>query len=120
MEAVNIDSLHPDVEFPPGPPTKALLSNIIRGFTQAQAPDLIEESGCAVCGMLCPNSSLSPLQNYTDKLYLLVDNGRNVTCIERKSKTENKKIIPGPILDGDCNRVCPTCSKSLNKDQIPT
>ncbi|EPS93730.1 hypothetical protein FOMPIDRAFT_1135638, partial [Fomitopsis schrenkii] len=40
------------ISFPPKPPSKELLSQIIHGFAREVDPLVHSESGCAVCGML--------------------------------------------------------------------
>ncbi|EPQ50470.1 hypothetical protein GLOTRDRAFT_50503, partial [Gloeophyllum trabeum ATCC 11539] len=47
-----IDIITEDIKFPPKPPSKELLQKIIHGFSSSQNPVLLEESGCAVCGIL--------------------------------------------------------------------
>ncbi|KAJ7088931.1 hypothetical protein C8R44DRAFT_649163, partial [Mycena epipterygia] len=46
------NKIEPAAIFPPLPPSKILRHNIITGMCEDVMPNVIEESGCGVCGKL--------------------------------------------------------------------
>ncbi|KAF8881017.1 hypothetical protein BD779DRAFT_1445846, partial [Infundibulicybe gibba] len=40
--------------FPPEPLSEELVATIVTGFCKDSSPEVLEESGCAVCGQLVP------------------------------------------------------------------
>ncbi|EPQ50223.1 hypothetical protein GLOTRDRAFT_50892, partial [Gloeophyllum trabeum ATCC 11539] len=104
-----------DVKFPPKPPSEQLIQKVIHEFSSSQNPALIEESGCAVCGTLCPKSKLAPLNNFKDKLTLLIDNGRSVTRKERTHKSHHLNAIPGPVIETKFDKYVPLVLRLYQK-----
>ncbi|KAI0337023.1 hypothetical protein BDW22DRAFT_1340583, partial [Trametopsis cervina] len=45
-------------QFPPDPASTSRIHDIISGFVEDSAFEQINESGCAVCGCLSPNTDL--------------------------------------------------------------
>ncbi|KZT22537.1 hypothetical protein NEOLEDRAFT_1157681 [Neolentinus lepideus HHB14362 ss-1] len=111
----NLDRDNEDVKFPPDPPSQELLQKIIHGFCESQNPAIIEETGCAVCGILYPMVQLIPLADHKDKLHLLSDDGRIVTRKERKKSSDLITIIPGLIIHPELDKVCSTFSSGMHK-----
>ncbi|TFK52746.1 hypothetical protein OE88DRAFT_1627160, partial [Heliocybe sulcata] len=108
-----------DVKFPPKPASKKLLQEIIHNFVSAQKPTLLEESGCAVCGVLCPVSVMDDIHNYQHQMHLLTISGKLVTRKERFKSSDPIESIPGPVLAHNKGHLCPECAISLQKGQAP-
>jgi hypothetical protein len=49
--------------FPSSPPDERLIHDIVNDFCSKSSPEKIEESGCAVCGLLTPWFKLSRLKS---------------------------------------------------------
>ena len=103
--------------FPPSVPDKNLYHQIISNAVERMDPKNIEESGCAVCGLLKPIHELSFLKNVKNFLHVLQQEG--VTRVERK--TEDKKVheYKGPVLDYSCNKICNDCRMSVRNGKVP-
>ena len=107
-------------EFPPPPPTSTTIASIIRGFCDDIHPNLITESGCAVCGMLYGIKSLKPLDSVKLDFTCLNDNStKSVTRKERRSMSHPRQFISGPILDNHCKYICVDCFKAVSLKKIP-
>ncbi|KAF8575052.1 hypothetical protein K439DRAFT_1234487, partial [Ramaria rubella] len=92
------------------------LSNIIeliREACKALNPLEFEEVGCAICGILTPKSSAIKRKNANvwDMLIL----ARDVTRKERFSPHDPIETITGPVIDENCEHVCPSCHQKLTK-----
>ncbi|KAG6915604.1 hypothetical protein DXG01_010807, partial [Tephrocybe rancida] len=107
----------PDHVFPPPPLTPELMRTVMKDFCKDSNPALLEETGCAVCGLLCPKVDLRPLKTVKGFLGVLVAPG--VTRAERKTLTQPVKDIGGPVLDHACSMVCSSCRSSLLKGNVP-
>ncbi|TFK53372.1 hypothetical protein OE88DRAFT_1606545, partial [Heliocybe sulcata] len=105
--------------FPPEPPNEELLTQIIQGFVEDLIPSKVQETGCAVCGILCPQEGSYKLKDIQDKLNMLSDDGRNITRKERKIAGDPVEIVPGPILAENCDSVCENCINYLKTDRRP-
>ncbi|TFK50559.1 hypothetical protein OE88DRAFT_1602287, partial [Heliocybe sulcata] len=105
--------------FPPKSTSKELLQKIIYDFVDAQKPTLIEESGCTVCGVLCPLSIMGDIGNYQNQMHLLTIPDKLVTRKERFTSADPIETIPGPILAHNKKHICPECVISLEKGQAP-
>ncbi|TFK53317.1 hypothetical protein OE88DRAFT_1600817, partial [Heliocybe sulcata] len=105
--------------FPPKPASSFKLQRIMHDFSKSQTRDLIEQTGCAVCGVLCPRSSMYDLENYRKFLHLLVINDKQVTRVERLDAEAEIKSEAGPVLAPDCNCICQDCQISLSTGVAP-
>ncbi|KAI0281330.1 hypothetical protein BC826DRAFT_876992, partial [Russula brevipes] len=54
--------------FPPTPPDKNLLCDIVRGICVDSSPGIMEEGGCAVCGQLTQTMQLTRLKTVKNHL----------------------------------------------------
>ena len=63
------------MQFPPEPPSKQLMSEMIYSFAKEVNPAYHAECGCAVCGKLTTVSHMVPLASVHNKLYLLDSEG---------------------------------------------
>ncbi|KAI5892451.1 uncharacterized protein SCHCODRAFT_02667910 [Schizophyllum commune H4-8] len=101
--------------FPPKAPSFKTFHRIANAF----ADDLrgVEEAGCAVCGLLKRKSELRPLKNYKGFLTVLED--ESVTSTERKSLHDPSKPVTGPVLASGCDKICPSCRKSITHGNMP-
>ena len=106
-----------DVNFPPLPPSAKLCQNIVSDFCADTSPDVFEEAGCAVCGKLTPICEMEELSEVENINLLKVD---GVTRKARCKSSDPVRELRGPILAPDCNRVCPICIESLDKNKVPT
>jgi hypothetical protein len=105
------------VKFPPLPPSAKLCQNIVSDFCADTSPDVFEEVGCAVCGkltLICKMEELSEVEN----IHLLKVHG--VTGRARCKSSDPVSELRGVILAPNCNRVCPICVDSLEKNKVPT
>ena len=105
------------MKFPPLPPSIKLCQNIISDFFADTSPNMFEEASCAVCGkltLICEMEELSEVENIN---LLKVD---GVTRKPRCKSSDPVSELRGPILASDCNRVCPICVESLEKNKMPT
>lgn len=103
------DSLQPDdqhemdidpLPFPPPPPSPSLIQCIINGFCSDSSPSEFEESGCTVCGQLCPSKDLTSLARANIDFNLLCKAG--VSHVERKSEEDPISELTGPVIDTFC------------------
>jgi hypothetical protein len=106
-----------DVQFPPPPPSAELCQNIVSDFCADTSPDVFEETGCAICGKLTPICEMEDLSEVENVNLLKVD---GVTRKARCKSTDPVRELRGPILALGCNRVCPICVESLDKNKMPT
>ena len=104
------------VKFPPFPPSTELCENIVSDFCADTSPEVFEETGCAICGKLTPICETDELSEVENVNLLKVD---GVTRKARCKNTDPVRELRGPILAPGCNRVCPTCVESLNKEKMP-
>lgn len=88
---------------------------IIHDFCQEFTQKLIEEKGCAVCGIIVPNADLRPLDGY--KIEELVSCG--TTRKERKSFRDPIEDVDGPVLANGCNNICTSCAQTLESNKVP-
>ncbi|KZT18052.1 hypothetical protein NEOLEDRAFT_1025751, partial [Neolentinus lepideus HHB14362 ss-1] len=105
--------------FPPGPPSQQHLQHIIHEFSMSQCPELIEEAGCAICGILYPKSVMNNLSDYESFMHLISINSIMVTRKEHCRSSDKITCILGPVLAHGCQHVCPECSVSLHKGEAP-
>jgi hypothetical protein len=106
-----------DVEFPPLPPSTKLCQNIVADFCADTSPGVFEEAGCAVCQKLTPICKMEELAE-VENINLLKADG--VTRKSRCKSSDPVSELRGPILAPDCDRVCPLCIESLQKNKVPT
>ena len=105
--------------FPPSVPSKEHLEHTVNNYCDSTSPEMFEESGCAVCGQLCLTKeivNISTMKKYFD---VLCRPDRQLTRIERKLNSDPIREITGPIIDNDCNGVCPSCCVQLYKKKVP-
>ncbi|KLO05484.1 hypothetical protein SCHPADRAFT_801297, partial [Schizopora paradoxa] len=112
--------------FPPPPPSKTLIEQVINGWVEDVQKDMIEEAGCQVCGLLTLRKDLKSMDSVKDQIDLslldrshLVDEESMITRKERKSKDDPICSLPGPVIDPSCNGICILCLKSLAKRKVP-
>ena len=106
-----------DVKFPPLPLSTKLCQNIVADFCADTSPDVFEEAGCAVCGQLTPICKMEELAEVEDINFLKADG------VTRKARCKSSDLVNelrGPILAPNCDRVCPLCVESLEKNKVPT
>ncbi|KAJ7111011.1 hypothetical protein C8R44DRAFT_533416, partial [Mycena epipterygia] len=97
--------------FPPMPPTKILHHDIITGMCEDVDPSHIEESGCAVCGQITPNTDLTPMKDLELNWELL--NRPGVTRKEGLTEDDPIEELEGPIFAKGCRSVCVECESRL-------
>ncbi|KAI0283176.1 hypothetical protein BC826DRAFT_1093846 [Russula brevipes] len=103
--------------FPPTPPDKNLLCDIVRGVCVDSSPGIMEEGGCAVCGQLTQTTQLTRLKTVKNHLHILKAQG--VSRIQRNNASDPVREFSGPILDHRCNRICDRCRKQVRNGIIP-
>ena len=86
-----------DTQFPPSPPSQDLLDDIIRGFSEDLQLSNFVEGPCAVCGLLSPTTSLTPLSEAKVSLNILIPDVP-ITRKERLKAADPIINIPGPVL----------------------
>jgi hypothetical protein len=102
--------------FPPPPLDEHLSYQIIKSATKRLQPEAFQESGCAVCGQLVQNRSLTRLSGVKKLLHVLEVPG--ITRQERFKASE--KIREFPIaIDHSSNKVCNICRPFLPRGIIP-
>jgi hypothetical protein len=107
---------HKEQKFPPDPLSKQLTSSIVASACKKLTPRYIEESGCAVCGMLVPMlelSRLSAVKNYLDIL-----KAPGVTRVER-TKLSGKICEYPTAIDHSCTQICNACRASVWQGKVP-
>ena len=104
-------------KFPPSPPEPKLQHRIISDACGDMSPDMISESGCAVCGRLTLLIDLLELSKTKVDLSILVN--PCVAMQERFSHGDPPRNIDGPVLDEDLSNICKTCYKSLSERKVP-
>jgi len=127
MDGNKIDKTSNEEEetFPPSAPSKELLERIINEWVSDIQPQMIEEAGCQVCGLLKPVKELVKISNLNDKIDLSILETQNdeetsmVTRLERESAKDPVKSIPGPVLDKTCDSICNECLTCLKKKTVP-
>ena len=106
----------PAAIFPPPPLDEHLSYEILKSATQKLQPEAFQESGCAVCGQLIPNRSLTRLSAVKKLLRILEAPG--ITRQERSKGSD--KIREFPIaIDHSCNKICNDCRACLHRGTIP-
>jgi hypothetical protein len=106
-----------DVKFPPSVPSAELCQNIVSDFCADISPDVFEETGCAVCGKLTPICEMEELSEVENINLLKVD---GITRKVRSKNSDPVRELKGPVLASHCNKVCPGCAESLDKNKMPT
>lgn len=101
-------------EFPPLASDNTLMSDIAWKFCKAS---VVEEGGCAVCGLVYPSARLTQLKAVKNKLHVLKASG--VTRIERKDGDQGTKEYTGPVIDRSCKHMCDHCRKHIRKGNVP-
>jgi len=115
---VHTSSEHePDNKFPPSPPSRQQVEQIVNDFCADTSPSTFEESGCAVCVQLTLYSELIPVAECGCDLSPLVAAG--VTRGERFSQSETIQELEGPVIDRTCKNICQNCVQSLEKGKAP-
>jgi hypothetical protein len=108
-----------NVDFPPTPANPLLRRKIISDFCDATSPSKFEEAGCAICGLLNPQSDLSELSSLDIDLRILNVAGRGFTRKERKLSTEPITELDGNIMDTTCSCICISCKETITNGKIP-
>ncbi|KAF6748641.1 hypothetical protein DFP72DRAFT_767476, partial [Ephemerocybe angulata] len=83
--------------YPPRPTTMHDIATAMKGYCSELRPDVIEESGCSVCGQLSKRSELMPLDHSAYDMTILEQFG--CTRMERTSLNEPIREMKGPVLD---------------------
>ncbi|KAF8578232.1 hypothetical protein K439DRAFT_1266640, partial [Ramaria rubella] len=104
--------------FPPKPNNSSNIVELIRQACEALNPLEFEEVGCAVCGILTPKSSAIKRKNANVDWDMLISE-RDVTRKERFSPNDPIETITGPVVDENCEHICPSCHQKLTKHIIP-
>ncbi|KAL1750365.1 hypothetical protein FB107DRAFT_197044, partial [Schizophyllum commune] len=104
--------------FPPEPVTDDLVEEIVRGFCADTSKAAIEETGCAVCGILCNRASSKSIKDRKLDLSLLIE--PHATRLERQSLDERVRHVDGPVLAESCDRLCVDCYDNLVNGRRPT
>jgi hypothetical protein len=105
-----------DTQFPPVPLSKHSTSLIVASACKKLTPSYIEESGCAVCGMLAPTRELSRLSAV--KNYLGILKAPGVTRVERAKSADKIREYPTAI-DHSCTQICNPCRASVRTGKMP-
>ena len=90
---------------------------MIRDFCRDTSPAKFEEASCAVCGLLCPLSSLKPLKSVENQLHVLEVCG--VTRSEWFSTLDLIAEVSGPVLSKSCDQICDSCHSAVRDYKIP-
>ena len=102
--------------FPPAPLNKTLSHKVITAACKKFEPKLFGEAGCAVCGQLVPQSSLTKLSAMKNYLHVLEAPG--VTRQERFKISD--KICEYPCaIDQSCQHICNPCCASIRVSKVP-
>ncbi|KAF8646165.1 hypothetical protein AX16_007370 [Volvariella volvacea WC 439] len=109
--------LSDNITYPPEPLSQDLVDNIITGFCQSMSPFNVEESGCVFCGKLYLNSDMQSLKSFI-RLFDIFKVPKLLRK-ERHSSLDPIEYSSGPVLDSDCNKICPECRRSLLKGKVP-
>lgn len=96
------------LNFPPTPPSKKLITQIIQDFCAQCDADTIEEVGCAVCGQLKKRKKIEDLKVEFDVL-----ENDQVTRKLCTAMSDPILFFKGPVLDDTCHHVCSACVHSL-------
>lgn len=107
------------VRFPPEPPSRTLLEDVVNGFVVESHPNAWAEGGCKVCGQL---TFIKDSVEYRVDLFdhsLLHEGDLGVTAVERTVAGDVRMGTNEPVLDPDCTRVCNDCLKTLSNGNIP-
>ena len=103
-------------EFPPDPLSTQTTHKIIRSMCQKMAPDLLEESGCAVCGLLTIKKQLLSLESISSHLSVL--SSPAVSRTEHFSKADPISEFEH-VLDHTCKYVCISCQSLVARGKVP-
>jgi hypothetical protein len=102
--------------FPPQPLNRSQEQQILLAACQSMDKRFIEESGCAICGILTPSTHLSPLSAIKNCLHVLAAPG--VSRAERTKKTDKLTDLP-IVIDDSCDQVCLSCRAAVRKNKVP-
>ncbi|KAJ7589430.1 hypothetical protein C8J56DRAFT_721731, partial [Mycena floridula] len=103
--------------FPPRPPSRILMHQIVTNFCDELKPDAFAEAGCAICGQLHRLKDLVPLKSADVDLNILCHD--EVMCKERKNLEDLLHDACSPALASDCSDICLQCLASMKKDIVP-
>jgi hypothetical protein len=101
--------------FSPTAPDKSLLHKIINAFCKDTHPSKFQEAGCAVCGLLTPLNNLLAMNTVTCSLNLLKT---GLACHECNTEGD-KQSFTDPVINPECQSMCKSCYKYLDKKQMP-
>jgi hypothetical protein len=102
--------------FPPSPLSKQEKYYIIQSVCKSMDRQFIEESGCAVCGLLTPSTKLSPLSAIKKQLHILAAAG--VSRKERKHPSDKIEDCD-VVIDKTCDQICTTCRAAVRDCRAP-
>jgi hypothetical protein len=108
-----------ETKFPPSPPTPKLLHKIATKFCNITSHKIFEDSGCAVCGKLTPQTQLVCRDIADMDFDILKRQGGGITHKERKSSSDPIVELDGPIIDDRFKSICKPCISSLQKGRTP-
>lgn len=103
--------------FPPPPLPFEDETEIIRDFCKDIAPSRFQESGCAVCGQLTPETNLVPLSTTNCSLEPLIEPG--LVRLERRCGRQPILYDNGPVMEKTLSNVCVGCLADLDKGRRP-
>jgi hypothetical protein len=108
------------VEFPPQPLSSYAKDQIIEDFCKELSPEKIIENGCAVCGSLTLQKSLSPVTEFDlDFFQPLCKPGQGITKCERSTPSDLHQEIPGPVMLSEYSGICSSCLIALRRGKCP-
>ena len=88
-------------QFPPKPPSKRLLHDILAGFIADTDPSSFVEAGCVSCGQLTPVKNLKDIKSLKYSLKPLKSHD-GLMRVECKTEKDLVTEIEGPVLAHDC------------------
>lgn len=103
-------------KFPPEPLNSETTLKVITSACHNMTAEVLEESGCAVCGQLTRRCQLLQLESIHDNLSVLSVPG--LSC--KECLCESSPITEYEhVLDHMCTHVCNVCHSMLTKGKIP-
>lgn len=106
-----------DSKFPPQPPSRQLMHQIITGFCNEFIPENFIEAGCKVCGQLKVLKDMKRSSECNVSLDILV----NQDCTRQVRQSSHDPCIgfSTPVLATGCEYICISCLHSLSNRTIP-
>ncbi|KAI0039581.1 hypothetical protein FA95DRAFT_1503947, partial [Auriscalpium vulgare] len=104
--------------FPPKPPSRSLIHQIISNYCASLNPELISESACAVCATIYRQIDLTSF--IADDLNMDILKTENTYIARQARSSVDDSILPldGPLLH-DSGLICKDCLRCLKKGTVP-